>query len=190
MFTLNLDPSLGGQCSLFLNLADIALPEEKILSELGITEAQLAFARRPRITTGGEHTDLISTLYYHFGCYRVVGHVVTSTGFIKSHGLTYWRIPIEQEDSVLVGGTVTNQGIDDHLGIAPKRVLISQRVVGFTPYGDEYVFIHRDAVDQRSFLQYRYPPTAAAALFSRLHMLQARTDSVIIGNGRLRNLVK
>ena len=189
MFTIDTDPTRGKHCSIFIDLARFKIPEDRIKNDLGLCEDQLTFARRFNVGQNTIDNRLVSSLYYHFGCYRVVGRAVASTATIKTNSLPCWKLPLSVEDATFVGGSPITS-LDDHVGIPPKLVLISMRTIIQTGYGEEYIFIHRDFNNKRSHLQYMYPGHHDLSLMARIKSLSKWSDIFTVGNFRLRDIVQ
>jgi len=183
MFKTDLVATKNQSCSLWIDLTDYPMRSEGTISDLGLSEEQLIFATANIITDKYDNT--VTTLFYKFCSMRIVNFVPKTFAKVLTAKYPYVAMEPQHED-VFDLPMLSVFDVFSYRTLLPTAVVVEFSQM--QPRG-ERITVYRNLTNGKRMVQYRTRGDVAFPLFQRLELLGRHSDSVLITNSTLRDML-
>lgn len=184
MYKTDLVDARGTSCSIWIDLTEYPMLNAAARDDLGLSDAQLDFARR--LVLDEYHPGVYTTLFYRYCSMRVENHIPKTFAKVVSARIPY---------------AVMEPTIEDYFDLPilinfdtfPYRTIIPvTRVVSYPQNisTDERIIVHRNLTKNLHMVQYRYRRDLSYHLLKRLEHLSRHSESVLVTNHTIRKMLR
>jgi hypothetical protein len=185
MFKINLDATKVPACSIWIDLMKFPMPHttDMILSDLGLSEEQLSFARDNVVSSSNSR---YTTLFYRYCSMRIINYIPKTFAKVISGGYDYIAMTLDVEN-------LFDLPVLPKLDVYTYRTLLPDAVVvSFSQelHLGERIVVHRNLNNDQRMVQYCTRGDRAYPLFNRLMLLKQHSDAILITNDTIREVLR
>ena len=183
MYKTDLVDARGTSCSIWIDLTEYPMPNEVARDDLGLSNAQLDFART--LVVNAYYPGTYTTLFYRYCSMRVENHIPKTFAKIVSTRLPYIVMEPQYENYFDLP-VLKNFDTFPYRTIKPVARVVSYPHNSST---DERIVVHRNLAIGRYMVQYQYRNDLSYHLLKRLERLCRHSESVLVTNATIRQML-
>lgn len=185
MYKTDLVDARGTSPSIWVDLKKYPTPRDSAYDALGLSEDQLTFIRS-LVLTDESYLDTYTTLYYRYCSMRVKRYIPRTFAKVIASRYPYMVMePVVEE--------MFDLPVLKNFDTRPYRTITPDSVVVSFPREDisgERIIVHRGLTTSYHLVQYRYRQDVSYPLLKRLESLCRNSDSILVTNTTLREMLR